>query len=264
MDNEGHKSQQDVVGEVKKHPWEEKPEVVVPTSESERAEHAKINDLEKKKARRAKRAARKEKFVGFIKGHKKAIIITIVTVILLVAGIVTAIILLNQSKEGGVGNGEGNEVYGFPEDMTVEKAPTPDYAFNYVKYTSYIIATSDIVPEGSSTPDVGKLEDQMREYINYLDSEYEQFFYKLYLPILVASFGEKERAQVIMDENKPLFKIAMDEKQKYAYYDVMRLYYLTIHDDANKAKEFEERLNKEFPVEYQEREWCKNKEGCSK
>ncbi len=247
MDNEGHKSQQDVVGEVKVHPWEEKPEVVVPTSESERAEHAKINDLEKKKARRQKRQARKAKFFGFVKGHKKAVVLSTIGIVLLVAGGITAAVLLNQSKSEEEKN-KWQPQSPFPADMTIEKAPTPEYAFEFMQSTFYKTVTRDVVPSGSSTTDILKIEDQANEFINSVESEYEKFFYRVYLPVIIGGRGDIERAKELMEELKPE-KMVLDKKQRYTYFETMRVYSLIIGDEEM-AKYYDNKLMEEYPPDY--------------
>lgn len=257
MDNEGHKSQQDVVGEVKKHPWEEKPEVVVPTSESERAEHAKINDLEKKKARRQKRQARKAKFFGFVKWHKVLSALIGVAIIAAIAGAIVGVVLLCQPKEKGVVVDWYNTGK-YPDDMTIEKAPSPDYAFDFMHDTFMEEITKDIVPEGSGVVDTGKMEDLANEFIESLSSEYEKFFYRMYLPAVIGSFGDTERAKELMQLYYPFDKdTGLDEKQRFTYLMSMSVYWKILgNEEASKA--FLDARYKEFPNEYHD----KNMDGA--
>jgi hypothetical protein len=251
MDNEGHKSQQDVVGEVKKHPWEEKPEVVVPTSESERVEHAKINDLEKKKARRQKRQARKAKFFGFVKGHKKTVITAVVIFVLILVGAITTIILLNQPKEKSpekeyeyIDNDGGVSM----EDVTIKEVKSFSDKMVYTVNKLHKEASKNIYPEGSSTPDMNKLLDQANIFISSINDEYERTFFEIYLGAYVAGFGDVEKGGEIFskfDEKG----VQLDEAQLYVYYRSKIVYYNNLKDDT-KVKEYENAFAKKFPGEF--------------
>jgi hypothetical protein len=249
MDNEGHKSQQDVVGEVKKHPWEEKPEVVVPTSESERAEHAKINDLEKKKARRQKRQARKTKFFGFVKGHKVLSALIGVAIIAAIAGAIVGVVMLINSQNKNPGQSEQIgivEVEYFPEGMTVTTAETPERAYSFVINEFVEHVEKGFIHDG--IVDYGKLEDNYNAFVNSGNhSDYEKSIYELYYVNKLILLGKIDEAKARLDMYKEKEE-SLDHKQRYFYLIDWKLYYYGIKDTENAAR-VTERIEIEFPEE---------------
>ena len=249
MDNEAHKSQQDVVGEVKKHPWEEKPEAVVPTSESERVEHAKINDLEKKKARRQKRQARKAKFFGFVKEHKVLSALIGVAIIAAIAGVIVGVVMLINSqdkKPEDTGTNGVVEVEYFPEGMTVTTTETPERAYSFVinEFAEYV--EKGFIHDGIA--DYGKLEDNYNSFVNSNNhSDYEKSIYELYYINKLILLGKIDEAKTKLDIYKEKEE-SLDHKQRYFYLIDWKLYYFGINDTENAAGVIE-RMEIEFPEE---------------
>ncbi len=246
MDNEGHKSQQDVVGEVKKHPWEEKPEVVVPTSESERVEHAKINDLEKKKARRQKRQARKAKFFGFVKGHKILSALIGVAIIAAIAGVIVGVVLLNQPKKVEEkpceDYDECNIGFDFPEGTTIRSQRDPRQAYKVANSRFIKEIKTDIYLDGAI--DYGKLADKYNNLKKTLEDEYEKVCYDLFYAAELAVMGNTIYADEILKEYDA--KAHKLEGNQYYFYIVARMTYYRLKGDTEEFEKYKEIFEKDY------------------
>lgn len=191
----------------------------------------KILPSEKDEVKRGKSKKTNKTFFESLKKHKKIIFVAIAIIVAFFVGFWTkGTISSNKANEADVASDESEDeedddgvISDYPKDMTIEKAPTTSYAFNYA-----VDSMTDEVTKGlDDKPETAKkalIKDRITEYINKQKTEYEKIFYTLAGIEVLNQYDDTDTSKLMLEQFDE-GKYKLDDKQDYAYHRAYADYY---------------------------------------
>lgn len=237
MGNEGQESPRDVASEKQKHPWE-----VFPDGETSTENGGK---------KREKKTEKKEGKKFNLPKNKPLIIGAVVLVILIGVGIFFGVKFLTENKNPEGNNGPEAEVIQSVKDkISIEEAATPELAYGIADKKFH-----EAFFEGAKTSDGFDsviMLDNAEAFINKQEKESDKLYYQIIALGEASLTSDPDIAKYFFDIVDKNNYDNLDKNQKYAYIISYRIYYLYIDENEEKVKEFEKKLDDEFPEEYLE------------
>ena len=239
MGNEGQDRPQSPASEETKHPWE------VFSGE----EKATMGKQKKRQEAIKKRADRREKIKNWVKTHKILDVCIILGVVAMIAAAVILICFRDSIFGGKNGDNlpESPVISGEIEGITLENAPTLEYAYTMTMKEFEDATLSDIYIVGDPDPDLNKFIDNANNLIRSASDDRKNF-YRLHFITILARYRKIDDASFLLQEFESK-NYQLSPAEDYTYLST-KIDFYNISGDTAKRDEYTDLFFKKYPEQY--------------